>query len=142
MARGPGIGRQKSQPAASGERAPDAGQVIRDAAERLLRYTSELAPGLAPQEISDELRQLCDQLERETPLPQHHVPDPAARLQLRSRLLDLLRAETVQLWTEAPPRAPIEMLCLLQRFERLKVEVESSIQDDALPSLNDSRGLE
>jgi signal transduction histidine kinase len=54
----------------------------------------------------------------------------------------LLRAETVQLWTEAPPRAPIEMLCLLQRFERLKVEVESSIQDDALPSLNDSRGLE
>jgi signal transduction histidine kinase len=142
MALGPRTGRRTSKKTASGSKAQSVGKIVREAAERIHFSALEIAPGLAPQEIFCELHQLCDLLDQDTSPIQHQAHEGAAKVLLRSRLLDLLRAETLRLWTEAPPRDTHEILRVLQAFERLKLELDSLASHEALPHLSDSRGLE
>jgi signal transduction histidine kinase len=101
----------------------------------------DLSPDLAPQDLANDLNALCDWVSQHsvTPLPFNDSP---ARVQLRSRLLDMLRAEVVRTWSEQPPEDIRFMLSILEGIERLKVELDGPLFDESRQRLSDSRGLE
>lgn len=105
--------------------------------------TSDIAPGVAPQEVSCELQRLCELIERNASQLTYTDHDPAAKLSLRRRLLERLRAEIISEWSEAPPRDTSSMLAILQGFERAQHAVDTiPFHEGVGQQLANSRGLE
>ncbi|HEY0674482.1 MAG TPA: HAMP domain-containing sensor histidine kinase [Longimicrobiales bacterium] len=142
MSPGPRTGRQKQQQTAFDNVASSGGSFLQAAAERVRNVAFDLSPNLAPQDIVSELSLLCVLITQSSTLPFQSVNDGPAKVQLRSRLLDLLRAEAVRMWSETPPEDSRDMLPLLQGIERLKMELEGPVFDESRQRLSDSRGLE
>jgi signal transduction histidine kinase len=116
---------------------------LREAAERIRIATPDIAPGVAPQEVSCELRQLCDLIEHDSAQFSFGTDDAATKLLVRRRLLEMLRAETVRVWSEAPPADAAHMIGVLRGFERVQSAIESyPIYDEVRERIDDSRGLE
>jgi len=70
------------------------------------------------------------------------APDPHSAT-LRRRLLDLLRAEVLEVWAESdPPPEPSEMLGLLRAFERARRHNESGSDPALLGRLTGPEGLD
>ena len=116
---------------------------LREAAERIRIATPDIAPGVAPQEVFCELRQLCDLIEHDSAQFSFSTDDAATKLLIRRRLLEMLRAETVRVWSEASPQDAAHMISVLRGFERVQSAIESyPIYDEVRERLDDSRGLE
>jgi signal transduction histidine kinase len=143
MAPGPRIARQNQKQNAFGDEVPQSGNILYEAAERVRHAALESTPELDPQEIASELALLCELVERDVPRPFHDTDDAADKLLLRSRLIGMLRAEAVRLWSDAPPANSAQMLRVLQGFERLQHELEFfPVYDEVRQRLYDSHGLE
>ncbi|HEY0811394.1 MAG TPA: HAMP domain-containing sensor histidine kinase [Longimicrobiales bacterium] len=116
---------------------------LREAAERVRLAAPDIAPGVAPQEVSCEIQRLCDLIERDDSHFSHSDDTAAAKLSLRRRLFDRLRAETLRAWSDSPPSDPAEMLKVLHGFERAYATLEAApLYDEVRQQLSDSRGLE
>jgi signal transduction histidine kinase len=105
--------------------------------------TPDIAPGVAPHEVNCELQRLCELIERNASQFSYSVDDAAAKVSLRRRLLERLRAETVRTWSEAPPADTAHMLDVLHGFERAQLALDSMpLHEEVRQQLTDSRGLE
>jgi signal transduction histidine kinase len=89
-------------------------------------------------ELRDELGSLLRDLQEGT---QPQLDNGTAVL--RRRVLELLRAELIQVWAEAPtPPAGAEMLRLLQRIERIRRSLEPNWEQYFASRLMGPEGLE
>lgn len=104
-----------------------ASPTLRLAARRIHeRWQREVEAKPSETELTLELVSLCQGLEAAAGT----TPPSPSFAPLRRRLLDLLRAEVVALWSEGDiPPASTEMLALFAAFERLRDELDSASGD-------------
>lgn len=99
--------------------------ILRTAAEHIARdWKNELGEALDEAEFRAELSLLLQTIETDASLPEW-TPETTASLILRRRLLDLLRAELIRLWSapDADPAAA-DMVELLQGIEAAHTHLE------------------
>lgn len=123
------------------EESPE-GSFLRAITERVRQTALDLSPNLSPSDITAELNALCEAIAQDERFSSPAIGDTFETIRLRSRLIDLFRAEALRYWTEQPPAESRTMLSLLQRLERLKSEVDASALDDIAQLAGDGRGLE
>jgi signal transduction histidine kinase len=133
MVPGPRFARQQQHQAASLADVSAVRAVLYRAAEYVEHAASELLPGISADELSRELAVLCELIENDSTL----IPAESHVLtgQIRRRLLRLLRAEVVHLWSQEPCVNAVPMIGMMVGFERLAVALELPMMGDETTEL-------